>query len=95
MIIFGVVLTCHLTIEKVNFNDYSCLFLVVPSLADVIINKINVFNLSLFITSTSILEYFVFNSLWACLIVLAILIGMILLFDKYLRKDRNEEKRTF
>ena len=91
LIAFGIVLACHLFIEKFNFNDYWCLFIVIPSLLDIILNKGNIFNLSLFIISASVFGYFLFNTGWACLIVLIILIGLLLLFSKYICKVKSKD----
>ena len=93
LIAFGIVLACHLFVNNFNFNDYWSLFVVVPSLVDVILNKSNIFNLSLFIISSSIFGYFIFNNGWASLIILAILIGMVLVFGKFIAKgEKTQEK---
>ena len=89
LIAFGIVLACHLFVDKFNFNDYWCLFVVVPSLIDIILNKANFFNLGLFIMSTSIFGYFIFNNVLVSLIIFIILIGLLLVFGKYIIKKEE------
>jgi len=91
LIVFGIILACHLFVDKFNFNNYWCLFLVIPSLLDIILNKGNVFNLSLFIISASVFGYFIFNNGWACLIVFIILIGLLMLFSKYICNPKSKD----
>lgn len=92
LIIFGIVLSCHIFIDKFNFNDFWCLFIVVPTLVDIVLNKKNIFNLSLFITSSSVFGYFLFNNLWACFIIAVILVGLLLVFGKYLPSEPVAEE---
>lgn len=87
LILFGIVLACNLFIESFNFNDYWFLFLVFPALADIIVNKVNSFNISLFILSTSLLGYFIFDNIIVSVIVLVILIGICLVFSRFLVKE--------
>ncbi len=91
LIVFGIVLACQLFVDKFNFNDYWMLFLVLPSLADLIMNKGDVFNISLFIMSTSVFSYFIFNTIWACLIVLVILLGVLLISSKFIMRKKEVE----
>ena len=72
LILFGIILACHLFINTFNFNDYWFLFIVLPALADIMLNKIDSFNASLFILSTSILGYFIFDNILVSLIILVI-----------------------
>ena len=93
LILFGVVLACSLFIKGFNFNDYWFLFLVLPSLADIVLNKINSFNISLFILSTSLLGYFIFNNVLISLVVLVISIGLCLIFSSFLVvEDQNKKE---
>ena len=92
LIVFGIVLACHLFIESFNFNDYWLLFIALPSLVDIIMNKINIVNTSVFILSTSLLSYFVFNNIWASLVTLAVLLGLLLLFGKSLAKKEQPKQ---
>ena len=87
LILFGIVLACHLFIESFNFNDYWFLFLVIPALMDIIFNKVDLFNGSLFILSTSMLGYFIFDNILVSLIILVILIGVSLVFSRFFIKE--------
>lgn len=87
LIAFGIVLACHLFIDKFNFNDYWFVFLAVPSFIDVLLNKINAFNVVLFVVSTSILAYFIFNNVWGALITFVILVGLLLVLVKPKEKE--------
>lgn len=87
LIVFGIILACHLFIDSFNFSDYWLLFLTLPALADLIVNKFNVFNVSLFIISTSILSYFIFDTGWACIIVIIIMLGVMLLISRFTKKE--------
>lgn len=93
LIVFGVVLACHLFIDKFNFNDYWFAFLAIPSLIDLLVNKLNAFNVSLFVVSTSILGYFVFNNVWVALITFVILVGLLLVFIKPKEKEVKTENK--
>lgn len=94
LIVFGIVLACHLFIDKFNFNDYWLVFLVAPSLVDIILNKINAINVSLFVISTSILGYFIFNNIWVALITFVILVGLLLVIVKPKQKEVKTENKN-
>ena len=92
LIVFAIVLSLHLFVDGFNFNGFWSLFIVLPSLVDVVLNKGNIFNLSLFIISSSVFGYFIFDTAWACLIVFVALIGLLMLFGKQImRKNKVEE----
>lgn len=93
LIAFGVILACHIFIDSFNFNDFWCLFVVVPTLIDIILNKKNILNLSLFIASSSIFGCFLFDNLWVGFITAIILIGILLVFGKYLPSELKEENK--
>lgn len=89
LVLFGIVLALHLSIKKFNFNDYWCLFLTLPAIVDIALNKLNIINGSLLVVSASLLGYFIFNTLWASVVVFAILIGLILIFGKKLTMNNK------
>ncbi len=86
LILFGIVLALHLSIKNFNFNNYWFIFLVLPSLVDILLNRLNVLNGTIFVLSASTLGYYIFHSFWASVVVFVILIGLILIFSKKLTK---------
>ncbi len=90
LIIFGIVLALHLS-KVFDFNKFWCLFLVVPSIVDIALNKLNVFNGALLLISAPLLSYFVSKNFWVPVVVLVILVGVLLLVGKYL-KPKEEKK---
>lgn len=91
LVAFGIVLALHLSIEKFDFNDYWCLFLTIPAVIDIVLNKLNIVNGSLLVISASLLGYFIFNTLWASVVIFVILIGLILIFGRKLSKKSNNK----
>lgn len=92
LILFGIILACHLFIKQFNFNDYWFVFIILPALADIILNKPDTFNVSLFVLSTSLLGYFIFNNILVSLVILVILSGILLVLNWFIFKDNKENK---
>ena len=91
LILFGIVLTCHLFIKSFNFNDYWFTFIILPASLDMILNKPDTFNVSLFVLSTSLLGYFIFNNILVSLVIFVILIGILLVLSGLVFKDKTEK----
>lgn len=89
LILFGIVLALHLSVKNFNFNNYWFIFLVLPSLADILLNRLNILNGTIFVLSSSALGFYIFNKFWAGVVVFVILVGLILIFSKQLTKRKN------
>ena len=89
LILFGIVLALHLSIKNFNFNNYWFIFLVLPSLADILLNRLNILNGAIFVLSASTLGFYIFHSFWASVVVFVILVGLILVFFKQLTKKNK------
>ena len=90
LIVFGIVLACHLFIESFNFNNFWLLFVCLPALAEMILNKRTVLNISVFILGFSLLGYFVTNKVLVAFVVLLITIGVFILLDRFIPSEENE-----